>query len=151
MIFLVTTTLLLSINTRTVPLSFLPMPTACSPPPRYSGTPASSSKSICWTRFVCVCSQINLCNCTSYRNYVIWLNTAWANEMRVQKEHCFYENEGKCFRKWVGKEKVLSNEARKQKLSKTGGGGRYVLKRRIVLSSAFQSSFYSKETGLRQY
>ena len=52
-----------------------PMPTACSPPPSHSGPSGSSSRSTCWTRFVCVCSNINLCDCTSYHNYAIWLNT----------------------------------------------------------------------------
>lgn len=41
--------------------------------------------------------------------------------MRVQKEGCFDENEGKCFGKRVAKEKALSNQAQKQRLSKTEG------------------------------
>ena len=99
-----------------------PMPTACSPPPSHSGPSGSSSRSTCWTRFVCVCSNINLCDCTSYHNYAIWLNTVWANEMRAQKRVVFMRMKGNVLETWVVKEKVLSSQSQKQKLSKTRWG-----------------------------
>ena len=100
-----------------------PMPTACSPPPSHSGPSGSSSRSTCWTRFVCVCSNINLCDCTSYHNYAIWLNTVWANEMRAQKRVVFTRMKGNVLETELSKRKCCQVRHRSRSCQRPGGVG----------------------------